>query len=100
MSSPAALSTRLLFAKANRFFCQLTRPIRRSACPIQSVGYDAYSSSQTHCWRLAGLVIERQRSTAELDGLRWYCRACSSMLVEQQFHCSDLGTQLKPLING
>lgn len=47
-----------------------------------------------------GLVIERDRFTHELDGLRWYCpnAACRQVLTTFAFKCGDLGTQLKTLI--
>jgi len=47
-----------------------------------------------------GLVIERERFTYELDGLRWYCAnsECRTVLHTFSFRCGDLGTQLKTLI--
>ena len=45
-----------------------------------------------------GLVIERERAEDELDGLRWYVPNKSDVLFEEWFHCVDLGTQLKPII--
>ncbi|GAA5873188.1 hypothetical protein JCM8547_006810 [Rhodosporidiobolus lusitaniae] len=50
-----------------------------------------------------GLVIERVRPGSAVDRLRWYCQnpthASPTIIREVSFHCSDLGTQLKPLIN-
>lgn len=47
-----------------------------------------------------GLVIERERFTHELDGLRWWCanQACRHVLRTFSFRCEDLGSQLKTLI--
>ena len=46
-----------------------------------------------------GLVLEVERKADESpDGLRWYCDNCSSIVYEEWFHCVDLGTQLKPVI--
>jgi 3-hydroxyanthranilate 3,4-dioxygenase len=45
-----------------------------------------------------GLVIERRRRPDELDHLRWYCEACGNILYDEAFHCTDLGTQLRPII--
>lgn len=47
-----------------------------------------------------GLVIERERVAGEMDGLRWYVpgQEGSKVLYEEWFHCTDLGTQLKPVI--
>ncbi|KAJ3289141.1 3-hydroxyanthranilic acid dioxygenase [Borealophlyctis nickersoniae] len=47
-----------------------------------------------------GLVVERKRPPASLDRLRWYCAdsACRAIVHERAFHCTNLGTQLKPVI--
>lgn len=47
-----------------------------------------------------GLVIERVRKPGETDHLRWYCDACGEMLHDATFELRDLGTQLKPIIEG
>ncbi|XP_044148405.1 3-hydroxyanthranilate 3,4-dioxygenase [Bufo gargarizans] len=46
-----------------------------------------------------GLVFERRRSDAEKDGLRYYVENSTEVLFEKWFHCEDLGTQLRPIIN-
>lgn len=50
-----------------------------------------------------GLVMERVRPAGSMDRLRWYCKkgghAQPTVIREEVFHCTDLGTQLKPLIN-
>ncbi|KAG2421915.1 hypothetical protein HFD88_005891 [Aspergillus terreus] len=49
-----------------------------------------------------GMVMERKRPEGVLDRLRWYCTKGAhekpTMIREEVFYCSDLGTQLKPLI--
>jgi len=46
-----------------------------------------------------GLVLERARLASELDALRWYARDGSGRVVyEEAFHCTDLGVQLRPVI--
>ncbi|KAJ1986809.1 3-hydroxyanthranilic acid dioxygenase [Dimargaris cristalligena] len=45
-----------------------------------------------------GIVIERKRRADETDGLRWYCDQCRELLYEETFHCQDLGSDLKPII--
>jgi len=49
-----------------------------------------------------GLVVERTRPEASLDRLRWYCRSpahTEPMIIhEEAFHVTDLGSQLKPVI--
>jgi len=47
-----------------------------------------------------GMVIERVRAESETDHLRWYCEGCGDLVHEASFHLEDLGTQLKPIIEG
>ncbi|RUS22313.1 3-hydroxyanthranilic acid dioxygenase [Endogone sp. FLAS-F59071] len=46
-----------------------------------------------------GIVIERKRDPHHIDRLRWYCSNCREIVYEESFHCTDLGTQLVPIIN-
>ncbi|KAG2237935.1 3-hydroxyanthranilic acid dioxygenase [Thamnidium elegans] len=47
-----------------------------------------------------GLVVERVRLPHHIDALRWYCEKdqCHEIVYEETFHCVDLGSQLKPVI--
>lgn len=45
-----------------------------------------------------GMVVERHRRADERDHLRWYCDGCGQVLHDESFHATDLGTQLKPII--
>ena len=45
-----------------------------------------------------GMVVERVRGAHELDHLQWYCDECNNLLHDATFHCSDIETQLKPII--
>jgi len=49
-----------------------------------------------------GIVIERVRPEKAIDTLQWYCRepghAQPKIIHKESFHCTDLGTQLKPVI--
>ncbi|KAA1117689.1 3-hydroxyanthranilic acid dioxygenase [Puccinia graminis f. sp. tritici] len=50
-----------------------------------------------------GLVMERKRPKDSIDRLRWFCpnteaHAEPHLVREVAFHCTDLGTQLKPFI--
>ena len=45
-----------------------------------------------------GLVIERQRKPGETEALRWYCDRCGAVLHEATLRVTDLGVQLKPVI--
>ncbi|PFH60630.1 hypothetical protein XA68_10641 [Ophiocordyceps unilateralis] len=42
-----------------------------------------------------GLVLELPRPEVSVDRLRWYCAACTAVVHEASFHCSDLGSQIK-----
>lgn len=66
-----------------------------------------WQNRKMHAWlelinwithRCAGLVIERERTARELDGLRYYVPNSPEVLYERWFYCSDLGTQLGPII--
>ncbi|CAO3587668.1 unnamed protein product [Absidia cylindrospora] len=47
-----------------------------------------------------GLVVERERLAHHIDKLRWYCEqaTCRTIIYEESFHCTDLGSQLKPIV--
>ncbi len=45
-----------------------------------------------------GLVVERRRPADANDHLRWYCPQCGAVVHDAEFHCVDLGKQLKPVI--
>lgn len=45
-----------------------------------------------------GMVIERMRKPQERDHLKWFCEKCGEVLHDADFHCKDLGTELKPII--
>jgi 3-hydroxyanthranilate 3,4-dioxygenase len=45
-----------------------------------------------------GLVIEQRRPEQADDHMRWYCPNCSAVVHDAEFHCVDLGKQLKPII--
>lgn len=47
-----------------------------------------------------GLVVERQRHDDETDVLQWYCQieGCRNILFRKEFHCTDLGRDLGPII--
>lgn len=46
-----------------------------------------------------GMVVERVRKADELDHLQWHCEQCNHLLHDAAFHCSDIETQLKPVID-
>lgn len=45
-----------------------------------------------------GLVIEIARPEGKLDALIWYCDSCGDIVYKEEFYCTDLGKQLKPVI--
>ncbi|KDQ09313.1 hypothetical protein BOTBODRAFT_179171 [Botryobasidium botryosum FD-172 SS1] len=49
-----------------------------------------------------GIVLERIRPGPSIDRLRWYCRSGAhktpTMIREESFHVTDLGSQLAPII--
>jgi 3-hydroxyanthranilate 3,4-dioxygenase len=49
-----------------------------------------------------GLVMEAHRPAGADDTLRWYCRApdCGAVIHQASFYCTDLGSQLVPVILG
>lgn len=46
-----------------------------------------------------GLVVERQRREDEEESVRWMCDACGNLLHMHQGVITDLGTQLKPVMD-
>ncbi|KAK0527507.1 3-hydroxyanthranilic acid dioxygenase [Tilletia horrida] len=51
-----------------------------------------------------GLVVERTRPEGKEDAMRWYCpnkeaHPTPTIIKESRFFCTDLGTQLKPVID-
>lgn len=46
-----------------------------------------------------GIVLEQPRPAESKDRLRWYCQECKSIVNEEAFHCTDLGTQIKEVVN-
>lgn len=52
-----------------------------------------------------GLVVERTRPEGSPDAMRWYCPNkqahgdTPTLVREVKFQCTDLGTQLKPIID-
>ena len=45
-----------------------------------------------------GMVVERQRPEDEEESITWYCDNCGNMLYQFNGVITDLGTQLKPVM--
>jgi 3-hydroxyanthranilate 3,4-dioxygenase len=46
-----------------------------------------------------GLVVERQRMPDEEESVTWYCEGCGNQLYQFVGVITDLGTQLKPVMD-
>jgi 3-hydroxyanthranilate 3,4-dioxygenase len=46
-----------------------------------------------------GMVVERQRREDEEESVRWYCEQCGNLLHRHDQVITDLGTQLKPIMD-
>ena len=76
--------------------------------PFLTLSHDTLANTPHSPCRFAdtiGLVVERTRPSEEEDAMRWYCpnlQAHSNkpfVVKEKRFLCTDLGTQLKPIID-
>lgn len=45
-----------------------------------------------------GIVMEQPRLQDVEDEMRWYCRDCGELLWQKRFICTDLGSQIKQVI--
>ncbi|EDN06148.1 3-hydroxyanthranilate 3,4-dioxygenase [Histoplasma capsulatum] len=45
-----------------------------------------------------GIVVEMPRADGAEDTLRWYCVGCKGVVWETSFVCTDLGTQVKEVV--
>ena len=48
--------------------------------------------------RTLGMVVERQRPEDEEETITWYCETCGNLLYQFKGVITDLGTQLKPVM--
>ena len=46
-----------------------------------------------------GMVVERQRAADEEESITWYCESCGNQLHQFVGVITDLGTQLKPVMD-
>lgn len=46
-----------------------------------------------------GLVIEQKRPEGQPDGLQWYCENCGTLLYEEYFQLTNIGTQFKEVFD-
>ncbi|OAX80275.1 3-hydroxyanthranilate 3,4-dioxygenase 1 [Emergomyces africanus] len=45
-----------------------------------------------------GIVVEMPRGEGAEDAMRWYCSGCKGVVWEKRFVCTDLGTQVKEVV--
>ena len=78
-----------------------TTPPTFQDIPIHEGSLFLLPPSTPHCpVRFAGtvgVVVEMPRGGKE-DAMRWYCRGCGDVVWEKRFVCSDLGTQVKEVV--
>ncbi|KAI1914624.1 3-hydroxyanthranilic acid dioxygenase [Ophidiomyces ophidiicola] len=81
---------------------QSTTPPTFQDIPIHEGSLFLLPANTPHCpVRFAdtvGVVLEIPRSKDAQDCMRWYCNSCQSIVWEKQFHCTDLGTQVKEVV--
>ena len=46
-----------------------------------------------------GIVLERYRTTGEVDGFQWYCENCGHKLHEEFVEITDIVAQLPPIMD-
>lgn len=45
-----------------------------------------------------GVVMEVPRKKGAMDTMRWYCKGCGEVVWEKVFVCTDLGSQVKEVV--
>ncbi|WEW58448.1 3-hydroxyanthranilic acid dioxygenase [Emydomyces testavorans] len=45
-----------------------------------------------------GVVLEMPRPEGAMDRMRWYCKSCGDIIWEKSFQCTDLGIQVKKVV--
>lgn len=43
-------------------------------------------------------MLEAPRAEGAVDTMRWYCEGCGGVVWEKSFVCTDLGTQVKGVV--
>ncbi|KAJ3301966.1 3-hydroxyanthranilic acid dioxygenase [Kappamyces sp. JEL0829] len=51
-----------------------------------------------HLGKAGRVANARYAGATDLDSLRWYCEKCEAVVYQESFYCTDLGVQLKPVI--
>lgn len=90
------------------FFCTQCRSLPQSNGLVTEQTSDKTAGNVPHSPRRTGdtigLVMERTRPAGSIDRLRWYCENKKShgetpvIVREEQFHCENMETQLKVVI--
>lgn len=69
--------------------------------PIHEGSMFLLSANTPHCplrfKDTIGVVMEMPRGDKS-DAMRWYCRGCGAVVWEKVFPCTDLGTQIKEVV--
>lgn len=81
---------------------QSTSPPTFQDIPIHEGSLFLLPANTPHCpVRFAdtvGVVLEVPRVDGATDTMRWYCKGCGGIVWEKQFICTDLGTQVKAVV--
>lgn len=79
-----------------------TTPHTFQDIPIQEGSLFLLPANTPHCpvrfKDTVGVVLEQPRIEAEEDTMRWYCQKCGEIVWEKRFICTDLGTQIKAVV--
>ncbi|KKK16757.1 3-hydroxyanthranilate 3,4-dioxygenase [Aspergillus rambellii] len=77
-------------------------PARFQDIPIHEGSMFLLPANTPHCpvrFRdTVGVVMEQPRAAGAVDAMRWYCANCGQIVWEKQFICTDLGTQVKEVV--
>ncbi|KAJ5626408.1 3-hydroxyanthranilate 3-4-dioxygenase Bna1 [Penicillium lagena] len=79
-----------------------TTPPTFNDIPIHEGSLFLLPANTPHCpvrfRNTIGIVMEQPRLPGAEDEMRWYCRNCSALVWSKSFICTDLGTQIKGVI--
>ncbi|KAJ5085691.1 3-hydroxyanthranilate 3-4-dioxygenase [Penicillium argentinense] len=79
-----------------------TTPPTFQDIPIHEGSIFLLPANTPHCpvrfENTVGVVMEQPRAKGTVDKMRWYCRKCNEIVWEKQFVCTDLGTQVKAVV--
>ncbi|KKZ65047.1 3-hydroxyanthranilate 3,4-dioxygenase [[Emmonsia] crescens] len=79
-----------------------TTPPTFQDIPIHEGSLFLLPANTPHCpvrfAETVGIVVELPRAGGAEDAMRWYCSGCKGVVWEKRFLCTDLGTQVKEVV--